>query len=203
MLAMATGGVMTSCSPNDGNEPTPPIPPIVVPVDTVAQSATQKALVDMKTKLGLASVRTTDKVDAKSIIRKGDVVEFGYHDKNSDYTYKFKINESLSTKDKMVYDGAGHDNITGADDVLRRTISSTSTGLLFKDESESNGEFVPDGTREYVANADGTFDEYFIKSDGTKEKGYTYSVNNPTSLVKTSAVTGTVYKVDNITITQK
>jgi uncharacterized protein (TIGR02145 family) len=169
-------------------------------IDTVKQCATQQQLVAMIKNLGLASVSSSSEVDANSVIRKGDLVEFSYYDDFAGGNYDFKINEQESDKNKMVFYGTYNDNITGATDILRRTVSATSTGLLIKEELKSNGQYVSRGTKEYVVNSDGTVDEYFYKSDGTKSKLLVWRPDGLTSLTKEDANTGAKYKVDNISI---
>ena len=150
--------------------------------------------------LGLISVTP---LKSASILAKGDVIEYSYHDKFEDIDYSFKINENESDENKMIYYGTYHSNISGGSGILRRTVSATENSLLVKEEVKANGEFVSRGTREYVANADKIVDEFYIRSDGIKKKDFVWRPNSPTSLVKKSVYDGAEYVIDDILVVQK
>jgi hypothetical protein len=176
-----------------------------VTVDTVERSPVQQQILAIVKSLGLASVSSSSEVDANSIIRKGDVVGMKYYDDEQANTYDFKLNESSSNKDKMIFEGTVTNKYSGNSEEVRRTISPTSsTSFLAVDErKKSDGSYVPREAKEYFLNSDKTVDEYNVNSDGTKNKIFVWSPNTLNSLTKTSVTSGSVYDVSNITVVQK
>ncbi len=204
MLAMVAGGptALTSCKP--GLEPDP------IPVNPVARTATQTQLIDMIGKLGLAAVTTSSSVSPTSIIRKGDVVEFGFHDDWANTDIKLKINEELCTKDKMVFDGTGKDFGTGQFSYIRYNISKSSDGgtivqeqvtKLGKPISENSG-WKDNWTFKYVPKAGGIA-EYAISADGTEFYDCDIVPKTPTSVSKLFKLSGERQDFTNISIVEK
>jgi hypothetical protein len=179
-----------------------------VTIDTVARSPVQQQILALIKSFGLASVSSSSEVDANSIIRKGDVVEFDYRDNYMNTDNKLKINEELSTKDKMVYDGTMQNTVSGQLHYIRNTITSSDGDAVVKKQMtsddkpiSSNSEFDDEGTFEYALTTGGVT-ENKVKSDGTKIYQAKYVPNSPTSVTRIAGL-GTESDLTNITIVLK
>ena len=147
----------------------------------------------------------SDKEASVLSAKEGVIIEFGYHDSGQGRTYKLKINEAESTKDKLVYYGTGirrrnTNNVTE----LRRTITKTENGIMVKTELKDEVEgYVPRGTREFVQNGNNAVDEYTYNKDGSKKAYYQFQSNTQNTLIKKSLTSDENWLVDSISIYQK
>jgi len=164
ILTMITMISLTSCQKNSQPDPTP----------VVVSTPVQVQLLSMLKQLGLVSLNKSGILSATSIIAKGDVVEFSYHDGFANADEQLKINEDLCTKDKMVFDGTSKFLESGKIYYIRHTITPVDGTILVKKQvtvlgkpiSENSG-WNDNGTFKYVPKADGIA-EYAVKSDGSE-----------------------------------
>ena len=162
VLALVASGSLTGCHKDEAT-----------PVDTVVSTPVQSQLVDMLKKLGLiSSLKSTSGVES-SIIAKGDLIEFGYHDDFFNKDCKLKLNEELCNKDKMVFDGTGHNIESGRLSYYRYTANSLDGAVVLKKQSTQDGKPISanspwhnDGTFKYVPVAGGVA-EYQLSDNGT------------------------------------
>ena len=135
--------------------------------------------------------------------KEGVIVEFGYHDSGQGRTYKLKINEAESTKDKLVYYGPSKSDVSGGVDELRKTISVSENGIMVKTDAKLNGEYVPRGTREFVQNGNNAIDDYVYNDAGEKFPVFQYQSKSQNTLIKKSLTYPESFLVDGISIIQK
>ena len=84
-------------------------------------------------------VKTASTIVPSEVIKNGDMIEFGYHNDYLNTDDKLTINQVLSTKDSLVYDGTSVDNDTGSLSYIRHTITQTETGTVDKKEETKRG----------------------------------------------------------------
>ena len=148
----------------------------------------------------------SDKEASVLSAKEGVIVEFGYHDEGDRATYKFKINEAESTKDKLVYYGAVFDDLNNSNEPsanYRKTISTTENGIMVKTELKRGDGYVPRFTIEYVQNGNNAVDEYVCNDDGSKKANYQFQSNTQNTLIKKSLTDPESFLVDGISIIQK
>jgi len=199
-LAGPMVGTMTSCSPM--NPPTDPTETIYNPKNTatnpntyiggtdttvVTTPSVSKGITDMVDYLGL-KVKTASTIGASEVIKNGDVIEFSYHDDYLNTDDKLKINQELSKKDTMVYDGTSVDNDTGALSYIRHTFTQVNQGTVVKKEITKRGKppyensgWSTVGTYKYVPAPDG-IKEYKLASDGSEMYQGKFVPKNETSV---------------------
>jgi hypothetical protein len=186
LLATIIGGPLTSC----GKNPTgPEVPPITV--EDTTSTVIQNQLSDLIQQMNLASVVG---VNSNSLIKKGDLIGLGYHDGNYNDDINLKINDDLSTKDKMVFDGTSYYLESGKLTYIRYTATPTvlndSAVVLNKQRTlgdqpiSDNSTFVDEGTFKYVP-TEGGVAEYKLLPDGTWVYESTYTPKTSTSVTKT------------------
>jgi len=185
MLAMVAGGpvAMTSCDPmHEEDLPTDifndqkdkPISPdtYVVPTVTAKETTVSDNLSLMLESLGISAVKVVSDIYPSDAIKEGDVIDYSYHDNYKNGDYKLKINEGLSTKDTLVFDGTGKDVVSGTINYVRHTIASTADGIVVKEQatkrwkppSENSG-WITVSTKKYISAPDGV-KEYETLSNG-------------------------------------
>jgi hypothetical protein len=169
------------------------------------QVPVQKNMVNMLKDLGLISVSGATK---SMSMQKGDVIQLGYHDNFYKEDYKLKINEDLSTKDQMVFDGNKTSTSSGQITLVRRTVTPADSGIVVKEQISydagpisENTQWDDAGTMKYVPVAGGV-DEYRVKADGSEKFTYKYVPKTPTSVSKVSSA-GLGYDLTNISVVQK
>ncbi|MEI6752989.1 MAG: hypothetical protein WCK78_07455 [Paludibacter sp.] len=143
---------------------------------TTGQTTVAKHLADMFTQLGIPVVKLASSIQVSDVIKNGDVIQFGYHDNFYNTDLKLAINEELSTKDTLVFDGISNDlSPFGGINYIRYKVAPTADGVLMKQmctkfgepPSENSGwntyatlKYIPavDGVKEYAILPDGTID---------------------------------------------
>ena len=133
-------------------------------------------------------------VNSNSLIKKGNLIELGYHDDAYNMDYNLKINDDLSTKDKMVFDGTSKNLISGKLSYIRYTATSivlNDSAVVLQKQRTADGlpisadsKFVDDGTFKYVP-IEGGVAEYRLLPDGTWRYESTYTPKTSTSVTKT------------------
>ena len=167
------------------NTPTAdPVVPTVVPTATPAVSDAIAGIVDS---LGITA-KTSSSIGASEVIKNGDVIESSSHDNASNTDEKLTINQALSTKDALVYDGTSIDNETGNISYIRHTITQTDSGTIVKKQSTKYGKppsensgWNTTGIYKYVNAPDG-IKEYSIASDGSEHFQCKYVPKNGTTV---------------------
>lgn len=196
MFAMIAGESLTSCQKTSQPDP------------VVVSSPVQVKLLNILKQLGLISLNKSAGVSAASIIAKGDVVGFSYHDGSDNKDYDLTLNQDLCTKDKMVYDGAGMVFISGQLGYIRHTITQSADSMLVQKQytkldkpiSENSG-WNDAGTYKYVSTVSG-IEEYKIISDGSRLYQGKYVPKDLTTVSRVY-VSGQRADLTNISIVQK
>jgi hypothetical protein len=186
ILAAIIGGPLTSCGKNPtGSE----VPPIVVEDKT--STVIQNQLSGLIQQMNLASVVG---VNSNSLIKKGDLIGFGYHDDAYNKDFNLKINDDLSTKDKMVFDGTGKVLKSGQVSYIRYTATSivlNDSAVVLKRQRTADGlpisadsKFVDDVTSKYVLTEGGVAEYQFLNNEPFGGI-CTYVPKTPNSVTKT------------------
>ena len=145
----------------------------------------------------------SDKEASVLSAKEGVIIEYEYFDSEKGRTYKLKINEAESTKDKLVYYGTSKRDASGSVDELRKIISTTENGIIVKTELKDGDTYVPRGTREFVQNGNDAVDEYVYNDAGEKFPVFQYQSKSQNTLIKKSLTGNSIYIVDGISIIQK
>jgi hypothetical protein len=170
------------------------------------QVPVQKNMVNILKDLGLISVSGATK---SLSMQKGDVIQLGYHDNFYKADYKLKINEELSTKDQMVFDGTTTSTSSGQISLVRRTVTPLDSGIVVKEQVSSdegpiseNTQWDDNGTMKYVPVAGGVA-EYQVMKDGSEEYNFKIVPKTPTSVSKLYSDGQLAGDLTNIFVVQK
>jgi len=140
--------------------------------------------------LGITPVDKQLTVTNPDVIKEGNLIQFGYHDDlNSDYN--LSINQELSTKDSLVYDGTNTNTVSGQVSYVRQTITTTADGAtVIKKQTTKQGKPISENsgwndneTLKEVPAPDGV-KVYKVSSDGTETYLYKEVPKNPTTVSK-------------------
>ncbi|MEI6754609.1 MAG: hypothetical protein WCK78_15755 [Paludibacter sp.] len=141
---------------------------------TTGHTSAAQTLCDIFDYLGIPAVKLASDIKVSEVIKNGDIIKFGYHDDFYNTDLQFAINEELSTKDTLVFDGTSKNSEFGTTSYRRYKYSSTADGVVVqelitkrgKPPSENTG-WEDNGTLKYIPQVDGV-KEYQIFDDGTE-----------------------------------
>jgi len=220
LLAAVMGGPLTGCQPfNPPEDPiettynpkTPTSPNTYIGgVDSTGVVAETKSVSDKLSDMVdylRVDVKTASTIGASEVVKQGDVIEFGYHDDYMNTDEKLSINQELSTKDALVFDGTSKDLESGQVSYIRHTITSTDDGTVVKKQvtklgkppSENSG-WNNLGTFKYVTAPDG-IKEYTVGPDGSEYYQGKYVPKNETTVSKVFE-NGESFDLTNVSVTE-
>ena len=216
ILAMMAGGplAMTSCTDpytDSLQEVFIPKAPksadstYVVPIGANAENTADDEPRVMFDYLGIPAIMTCSDVSPSEAIKEGTVIEFAYHEDVENLDYKLKINEELSTKDSLVFDGTRKDPSSGIIAYIRQTYTKTIGGSEVKYEMTKRGKPISENsgwnvviTNKYIPAPDGV-KEYDVFSDGT-EIYRAKNVSHSDTSVSRVLEDGYIQNITNVTL---
>ena len=226
MLAMVAGGpvAMTSCDPMDEPEnltglslninETPKNPNTYVVGADTASIATEiptasERFAKMFDCFGITA-KTADTIGAHEVIKNGDVIEYSYHDEDTNSDVKLKINQELTTKDALVFDEYNTNLRTGTCGHIIHTMTPTADGFIDKKATlqrwkppapEPAPTFPSISTYHSVFDAVGV-KEYKILTNGTESIQTTTIPSSETTLTVLGPDGGVLTTLTNVSVTK-
>jgi len=192
---------------------TPPNKPVITPailpaVETETPDVSDK-FANMFNSLGITA-KTAATIAPSEFVKNGDVIEYSYHDKDTNSDVKLKINQELTTKDTLVFDEYNTNLQTGTCGHIIHTITQTADGFIDKKATlqrwkppapEPAPTFPSISTYHSVIDTVGV-KEYKILTNGTESIQTTTIPSSETTLTVLGPDGGVLTTLTNVSVTK-